>query len=305
VCDLKFGEYVYEPEKATGFDFHLLRVKLETGDRIPPVQDMYSNIAVFADNAASSGHPDWISQSPLGPARMGNSNFNIYWDVVCATQPEHRAEQLDYIEDVDRHSLGVWLNSQYFADQGHCTCPRCNELWKKSGLSWFEWRRKEITGYIAQIREHVKKELVMCIQPDPVNSYERYGVDFDDLAKYADAFNVVMFSKSYATPWYWEMLARAFKKLLKKPVYISLYVFGPGDNAKDVPSVSELLTVSIRCARTGIDGILYLASGPSQIKDFQKAVVDKVELRDRLQNYGGQPVQEVLDLFRSWEKIVE
>jgi len=305
VCGLKFGAYVYEPETAAGFDFHLLRVKLETGDRIPPVQGMYSNIAVFADNAASRSHPDWISQSPLGPARMGNSNFNIYWDVVCATQPEHRAEQLDYIEDVDRHSLGVWLNSQYFADHGHCTCPRCNALWKKSGLSWFEWRRKEVTDYIAQVRERVKKELVMCIQPDPVSSYERYGVDFDDLAKYADAFNVVMFSKSYATPWYWEMLARAFKKLLKKPVYISLYVFGPGDNAKDVPSASELLTVSVRCARTDIDGILYLASGPSQIWDFQKAVVDKVELRDRLQSYGGQPVQAVLDLFGSWEKIVE
>jgi hypothetical protein len=100
---VKFGAYVYEPEKAAGFDFHLLRVKLETGTRISPVQDMYSNIAVFADNAATRSHPDWVSQSPLGPARMGNSNFNIYWDVVCATQPEHRAEQLDYIEDVDRH----------------------------------------------------------------------------------------------------------------------------------------------------------------------------------------------------------
>jgi hypothetical protein len=296
---------VYEPEKAAGFDFHLLRVKLETGIRLPPMQDMYSNIAVFADNAATRGHPDWISQSPLGPARMGNSIFNIYWDVVCATQPQHRAEQLDYIEDVDRRSLGVWLNSQYFADHGHCTCPRCNELWKKSGLSRLEWRRKEVTAYISQVRERVKKELVMCIQPDPVTACERYGVDFDDLAKYADAFNVVMFSKSYATPWYWEMLARAFKKLLKKPVYISLYVFGPGDNAQDVPSASELLSVSVRCARTGIDGILYLANGASQLRDFQKAAVDKVELRQSLKSYGGQPVQEVLDLVKNWEKIVE
>ena len=296
---------MYEPEKAAGFDFQLLRVKLETGIRLPPMQDMYSNIAVFADNAATSGHPDWISQSPLGPARMGNSNFNIYWDVVCATQPEHRAEQLDYIEDVGRRSLGVWLNSQYFADHGHCTCPRCKELWKKSGLSWLEWRRKEVTDYISQVRERVKKELVMCVQPDPVTACERYGVDFDDLAKYADAFNVVMFSKSYATPWYWEMLARAFKKLLKKPVYISLYVFGPGDNAKDVPSASELLSVSVRCARTGIDGILYLANGDSKLGDFQKEAVDKVELRQSLKSYGGQPVQEVLDLVKSWEKIVE
>jgi glycosyltransferase involved in cell wall biosynthesis len=301
---VKFGAYVYEPEKAAGFDFHLLRVKIETGTRIPPVQDMYSNIAVFADNAAARSHPDWISQSHLGPAQMGNNNFNIYWSVVCATQPEHRAEQLNYIEDVNRHSPGVWLNSQYFADHGHCTCPRCKELWRKSGLSWRAWRRKVVTDYIAQVRERVKKELVMCIQPDPVTAYERYGVDFDDLAKYADAFNVVMFSKNYATPWYWEMLARGFKKLLKKPVYISLYVYGPGDNPKDVPATSEVLTMSVRCARAGIDGILYLASGPSQIRDFQKAAVDKVELRERLKSYGGQPVQEVLGLVKSWEEIV-
>ncbi len=302
---MKFGTYVYKPEKTSGFDLHVLRTKLETGNRIPPAQDMYSNIAVFADNMATRSHPDWISQSPLGPARMGNNNFNIYWNVVCATQPEHRAEQLDYMEDVDRHSMGVWLNSQYFADHGHCTCPRCKELWEKSGVGWFEWRRKEVTNYIAQVRERVKKDLVMCIQPDPITACERYGVNFDDLANYADAFNVVMFSKNYATPWYWEMLARGFKKLLKKPVYISLYVSGPGDSAKDVPSVSDLLTVSVRCARAGIDGILYLANGIGEIRDFQKAAVDKVELRKRLQSYGGQNVQEVLSLVKNWEKIVE
>ena len=301
---MKFGTYVYKRERTAGFDFHVLRVKLETGDRIPPEQEMYSNIAVFADTAITREHPDWISQSPFGPARIGNNNFNIYWNVVCATQPDYRAEQLDYIEDVDRHSPGVWLNSQYFADHSHCTCSRCKKLWKESGLSWLEWRRKEVTDYISQVRERVKKELVMCIQPDPVTAYERYGVNFDDLAKYADAFNVVMFSKSYATPWYWEMLARAFKKLLQKPVYISLYVLGPGDSAKDVPSASELLTVSVRCARTGVDGILYLANGASQIRDFQKAAVDKVALRNRLKSYGGQSVQEILDLVKSWEKIV-
>ena len=158
---------------------------------------------------------------------------------------------------------------------------------------------------MGQIRERVKKDLVLSIQPDPVNSLERYGVDFDDFAKYADAFNVVMFSKNYATPWYWEMISRGFKKLLKKPFYISLYVYGPGDNPSDVPSASELLTVSVRCARAGIDGILYLTGGASQILDFQKAAVDKVELRERLRTYGGQPVQEYLDLVKGWEKTAQ
>ena len=82
---LKFGAYIYQPEKTRGFDFHVLRVKQETGSRIQPVQDMYSNIAVFADNAAVGSHPDWISQSLLGPAQIGNNRFNIYWNIVCAT----------------------------------------------------------------------------------------------------------------------------------------------------------------------------------------------------------------------------
>jgi len=299
---MKFGTYVFEPKKAEGFDFHLFRVKPEVGRRLPPVSDMYSNVAIFGDNVTARNHPDWISQSPLGPAWRTNDNFNVRWDILCHTQPEHRAEQLDYIEDVARHSPGVWLNSMHFADHGHCTCPRCNELWKKSGLSRFEWRKKEVTDYIAQIRERVKNELVIGLLPDPVSSYERFGVDFDALAPYADAFNVVMFSKNYATPWYWEMLCRAFKKLLKKPMYISLYVFGPGDNPAEVPAPSELVTLSVRAGRTGIDGILYLTDKASQIWDFQKAVVDRVELRQKLKTYG---CQEVLDFFASWEKVVE
>lgn len=299
---MKFGTYVFEPKKAEGFDFHLFRVKPEVGRRLPPVSDMYSNVAIFGDNVTARNHPDWISQSPLGPAWRTNDNFNVRWDILCYTQPEHRAEQLDYIEDVAKHSPGVWLNSMHFAEHGHCTCPRCNKLWKKSGLSWLEWRKKEVTDYIAQIRERVKNELVIGLLPDPVNSYERFGVDFDALAPYADAFNVVMFSKNYATPWYWEMLCRAFKKLLKKPMYISLYVFGPGDNPMEVPAPSELVTLSVRAGRTGIDGILYLTDKASQIWDFQKAVVDRVELRQKLKTYG---CQEVLDFFASWEKVVE
>lgn len=302
---MKFGAFTFQPQKAEGFDFQVLRLKPETGLRLQPVPDMVSNIAVFADNAAVKNHPDWISQSALGPAKMGNNNFNIYWDIVCATQPEHRAEQLDYIAEVDRQSPGVMLNSQYFADHGHCTCPRCQELWKKSGLGWLEWRKKEVTDYIAQIRERVKKELILAIQPDPVSSYERYGVDFDDFAKYADVFNVVMFSKNYATPWYWEMLTRGFKKLLKKPFYISLYVYGPGDSPTDVPTAQELLTVSVRCARAGAEGFLYLTDNAVQALDFQKAAVESVALRQRLRSFGGQPVQEFLDRVESWEQIVK
>jgi hypothetical protein len=302
---MKFGTYTFQPQQTKGFDFHVLRVKVETGTRLTPNPNMHSNISVFADTLAVQNHPDWVSQSPLGPAKFGNNNYNIYWSIVCATHPEYREEQLKYISEVDRQSLGIWLNSQYFAEHGHCTCPRCQELWRKSGLGWFEWRRKEITDYVGQIREVVKKDLVLCLQPDPVTSCERYGVDFGDLAKYADVFNVVMFSKNYATPWYWEMLTRNFKKLLKKPFYVSFYVYGPGDSPKDVPTPAELLTVTARSARAGADGFLFLTDSGKEMVDFQKAVVAETTVRERLRSYGGQPVQEVLDRVASWEETIK
>ena len=163
-----------------------------------------------------------------------------------------------------------------------------------------------VTDYVAQIRDVVKKELVLSLQPDPVSSLERYGVDFDDSAKYGDVLNVVMFSKNYATPWYWEMLTRGFKKILKKPMYVTLYVYGPGDAPQDVPTPAELLTVTARCARVGgVDGFIYLTDGEKEMLDFQKAAVGNAPLREKLRTYGGAPVQEFLDRVASWEKIVK
>lgn len=303
---MKFGSLTFQPQKPKGFDIHVYRVKPETGLRLTPQPDMASNIAVFADTQTGQAHPDWISQSPLGQAKFGNNNYNLYWSVLCPTQPEYCEDQLKYIAEVDRQSKGIWLNSQYFADHGHCTCPRCQELHQKSGLSWVEWRRKVVSDYVEQIRDVVKGELVLSLQPDPVSSLERYGVNFDDFAKYADVLNVVMFSKNYATPWYWEMLTRGFKKILKKPMYVTLYVYGPGDAPQDVPPPAEILTVTTRCARVGgVDGFIYLSDGEKEMLDFQKAALEKADLRKKLRTFGGEPVAEFLDWVESWKNFVE
>jgi hypothetical protein len=305
---MKFGTYMFEAKKVPGFDFDLFRVKPEVGRRMPPKADMYSNIAIFGDNVTARIHPDWISQSDLGPAWRTNDNYNVRWEVLCATQPVHRAEQLDYMEDVARKSQGIWLNSIHFAEHGHCTCPRCKELHAKSGLSWYEWRRKEITGYMSQVSDAVinkaKKPFYIGILPDPVTNYERFGVNFDDMLPLTTEMFVVMFSKNYATPWYWEMLTRNFKKLFKDvKLNIALYVIGPGDDPKETPTASELLTVSVRMARAGADGLLYLTDKAAQMQEFQKKAIAEKDTRERLKSYGGKQGQEVLDLVTSWEKL--
>jgi hypothetical protein len=305
---MKFGTYMFEAKKVPGFDFDLFRVKPEVGRRMPPKADMYSNIAIFGDNVTARIHPDWISQSDLGPAWRTNDNYNVRWEVLCATQPIHREEQLDYMEDVARKSQGIWLNSIHFAEHGHCTCPRCKELHAKSGLSWYEWRRKEITGYMAQVSDAVinkaKKPFYIGILPDPVTNYERFGVNFDDMLPLTTEMFVVMFSKNYATPWYWEMLTRNFKKLFKNvKLNIALYVIGPGDDPAETPTASELLTVSVRMARAGADGLLYLTDKAAQMQEFQKKAIAEKDTRERLKSYGGKAGQEVLDLVTSWEKL--
>jgi hypothetical protein len=305
---MKFGTYMFEDKKVPGFDFDLFRTKPEVGRRMPPKPDMYSNVAIFGDNVAARLHPDWISQSDLGPAWRTNDNFNVRWEVLCATQPEHRAEQLDYMEDVARKSPGVWLNSIHFAEHGHCTCPRCKALHAKSGLSWYEWRRKEVTEYMAATSERVigraKKPLYIGVLPDPVTNYERFGVNFDDMLPLTTEMFVVMFSKNYATPWYWEMLTRNFKKLFKDTkLNIALYVIGPGDDPRETPTASELLTVSVRMARAGVDGLLYLTDKAAQMQEFQKKAIAEKDTRERLKSYGGKAGQEVLDLVTSWEKL--
>ena len=305
---MKFGTYMFEDKKVPGFDFDLFRTKPEVGRRMPPKPDMYSNVAIFGDNVAARLHPDWISQSDLGPAWRTNDNYNVRWEVLCQTQPEHRAEQLDYMEDTARKSQGVWLNSIHFAEHGHCTCPRCKELHAKSGLSWYEWRRKEVTDYMAATSDRVinkaKKPLYIGVLPDPVTNYERFGVNFDDMLPLTTEMFVVMFSKNYATPWYWEMLTRNFKKLFKdKKLNIALYVIGPGDDPRETPTPSELLTVSVRMARAGADGLLYLTDKAAQMQEFQKAMIAQKDTRERLKSYGGKAGQEVLDLVTSWEKL--
>jgi hypothetical protein len=305
---MKFGTYMFEAKKVPGFDFDLFRTKPEVGRRMPPKADMHSNVAIFGDNVAARLHPDWISQSDLGPAWRTNDNFNVRWEVLCQTQPEHRAEQLDYMEDTARKSQGVWLNSIHFAEHGHCTCPRCKELHAKSGLSWYEWRRKEVTDYMAATSDRVinkaKKPFYIGVLPDPVTNYERFGVNFDDMLPLTTEMFVVMFSKNYATPWYWEMLTRNFKKLFKdKKLNIALYVIGPGDDPRETPTPSELLTVSVRMARAGVDGLLYLTDKAAQMQEFQKQMIAQKDTRERLKSYGGKAGQEVLDLVTSWEKL--
>jgi len=313
VRTLKFATFLYQPEPAEGVDINFYRIKPESGTVGTPNPNMYTNIAVFGDNALTQKHPEWISISKDGPAfrrltapkvngvNPGNKKYNLRWDVLCMTNPEVRKYNLDLIEECARQTPGISISSQHFADHGFCVCPRCVELWRQSGLNWVDWRAKTVTDFLKEVRTRIgTKPLYVNMLPDPVLGRERFGYDFDALAEYADTFVIPMFSKAYPSPWYWEMLARAFKGKLKKPVFTNLYVRGPNDDPNQVPTVNQLLTVAVRIARTGVDGIIFLAENAQRIRAFQKAAVESTDLLAELEGYGG---EEVLKLVEKWESL--
>ena len=215
--NLKFGVFLYQPEPVEGVDYNFYRLKSESGIVGKPNPEMYTNIACFGDNYMAAKRPDWVSVSSWGPALRTNKRYNLRWDVVCMTNPEAREYNLKIIADCAKVSPGISISSQHFADQHFCTCPRCIEQQRKSGLKWLDWRAKTVTDFLAEVKEIVpgKPLFVNCL-PDPLMGRERFGYDFEAMAQYADYFVIPMFSKAYPTPWYWETIARGYKSFLKE-----------------------------------------------------------------------------------------
>lgn len=295
--------FIYEPTPVEGFDLQVYRLKSERGIVGTPNPEMTTNIACFGDNNMAGKHPDWVQISDDGPALRTNKKYNFRWDIVCNSEKKMIDYMLNMIEETAKITKGITVSSMHYADHGFCKCHRCKEAYTRSGLDWLEWRAQTVTDFIKSVKERVKnKPFYVGLLPDPVNAYERFGMDFDALAEYADAFIVPHWSRGYPTPWYFESLSRAFKKILKKPVYPGLYIRGPGDDPNEVAKPEQILKTACRIARTGVDGLIFLAGNAAIMKTFQKAAVANRKLREELEGYGGKPV---LDLIDRWENVLE
>ncbi len=300
---MKFGVFLYQPEPVEGVDFNFYRLKSESGIVGKPNPDMYTNIACFGDNFMAAKRPDWVSISSKGPALRTNKRINIRWDVVCMTNPEAREYNLKIIADCAKKTPGISISSQHFADAGFCTCPRCVEQQRKSGLGWLDWRAKTVTEFLAEVKELVPgKPLFVNHLPDPLLGRERYGYDIAGMSDYADYFVIPMFSKAYPSPWYWETIARGFKSIVKKPVFVNFYVRGPNETWDTVAPANQIMTFATRVARQGVDGIIFLAEKAEYITEFQKRCVADTKTREFLKGHDG---DEVLELFSRWEKMLK
>jgi len=79
---MKFGTLTFQPHKPAGFDFHVYRVKPETGLRLHPQRTwLVTSPYSLTHKLDKTTRLDFTVTT--WTAKFGNNNFNFYWSVLC------------------------------------------------------------------------------------------------------------------------------------------------------------------------------------------------------------------------------
>jgi hypothetical protein len=127
-------------------------------------------------------------------------------------------------------------------------------------MNWIEWKSKTVTDFVSKASKIVKenkKPFSVTLLPDPYFGKERYGEDLPSLEKHVDFFIVPIYDMTYSTTYWLKTLVYAFRKQIKKPLYIELYAANPGPKQKN-------LQTAITKISSYVDGII-LATHDSEI----------------------------------------
>jgi hypothetical protein len=293
---MQIGLVTYKPEKVEGYGFNVYYSKWADGQVFPAAKEMQNDVTVFCDAKSIREDPSIVALSNFGPALRKNRRFNFPFDYVCPTQPEYRAKILSYIGSLSKeHITGVTLNLYHFPDQEYCVCPRCTEQWKKSGLTWTEWRAQTVTKFVTDAKALVKGKFAVEIYPDPVLSKERFGLDLNAIGDLVDYFHVPLSSRDYFTNYWAVTLARDFVALLKKPVVLELSAEMPTDEKLDA-----LLKTMAYVSRLKLDAVLLLVHDSENARQICRYAVQNHDLRDWFEKYRFEEITRIVD---GWAKL--
>jgi len=293
---MKIGLVTYTPEKVEGFDLHVYYSKWADGQVFPAAKDMQNDVTVFCDAKAIREDPSIVALSKGGPALRRNRKSNLAFDFVCPTHPQYRARVLDYIESLSKEKIiGVTLNLYHFPDQEYCTCPRCTDQRKKSGLDWTEWRAQIVTKFVQDARAKVKGTFAVEIYPDPVLAKERFGLDLNAIGELVDYFHVPLSSRDYLTNYWVDLITRDFVATLKKPVVVELSAEMPTDEKLDA-----LLKTVAYISRHKLDAVLLLVHNSENARQIAKFAVQNTDFREWLAKYEFEEMSRIVDC---WAKI--
>ena len=293
---MKIGLVTLTPEKVAGYDFHVYYSKWADGQVFPASKGMQNDVTCFCDAKAIRKDPSIAAVSSRGAALRKNRLFNLPFDYICPTNPTYRTMVLDYIESLNKTSIeGVTLNLYHFPEQEFCVCPRCVELWRKSGLNWTQWRAKAVTEFLKEAKTLVKGTFAVEMYPDPLMAEERFGIDFEAIAGLVDYFHVPLSSRDYLTNYWVDLLARDFLKILKKPVVAEL----SGEMLTDEKTEALLKTVAY-LSRQDLMGVLLLVRDSENARQIARYAVQNKGFREWLSKYDFPEMSRIVD---NWTKI--
>ncbi len=293
---MKVGLVTLVPEKVAGYGMHVFYSKWADGQVFPPAKHMQNDVTCFCDARAIREDPSIAAVSKDGAALRKNRKFNLPFDYVCPTNPQYRAKVLSYIESLSKEKVeGVTLNLYHFPEQEFCVCPRCAELWRKSGLSWTAWRAQTVTSFLKEAKALIKGTFAVEMFPDPVLAKERFGIDFEQIAELVDYFHVPLSSRDYFTNYWVDLLTRDFIKILKKPVVVEL----SGEMLTDEKTDALLKTVAY-LSRHDLKSILLLVHDSENAKQIARFAVHNNEYHDWLNKYNFTEMNHIVDV---WAKL--
>ena len=293
---MKIGLVTYTPEKVEGYDIHVYYSKWVDGSVFPAAKDMQNDVTCFCDAKAIREDPSMVAVSKNGMALRKNRKANLAFDFVCPTNPHYQAKVLDYVDSLSRESIeGVTLNLYHFPEEEFCVCPRCVELWRKSGLNWTNWRAQTITSFLKEAKAHVKGTFAVEMFPDPVLAKERFGIDFEAISELVDYFHVPLSARDYTTNYWADLLTRDFIKLLKKPALVEL----SGEMLTDMKAEPLLKTVAY-LSRYNLIGILLLVHDAENARQIARWAVNNKEYREWLSKYEFTEMNKIVD---DWAKF--
>jgi hypothetical protein len=106
---------------------------------------------------------------------------------------------------------------------------------------------------------------------------------------------VPLSARDYTTMYWVDMLARAFLKILKKPVVLELSAEMPTDE-----KLEALLKTVAYLSRHNLMGVLFLVHDSENAKQICRFAVKNTEFRQWLEKYGFTEMTKIVD---EWAKL--
>jgi hypothetical protein len=222
----RFGVVTRYPSHVTRFPLAFWETKDVGGAVRAARPGAIPMVSCFGDNRVARAHPDWVQVGPSGMTATRDQPY-FDWDALCPTRPEVQATALSWIRAV-AGPAGLRLDDVTYARRGFCQCAVCRAAAEAASLTLDALHRQVLVDFVATVRAEVAGPLYFTLYPDPYPGRleHEFGLDLARLRPLVDAFVVPIYDLAYATTWWVENLARAFRDRLQAPFLVELYGLG-------------------------------------------------------------------------------